>query len=223
MVTSRVHAAARSGARPCSSLPNTRATGLVFAAGDPSADFTLVVAPSRPPRVAAPPTSKPAAPRSRGEGGRPGHAPTSTMLKPAPGPAMRRVVRPRRSGVVRNHEARHAEKGRRARDRAQVVGVANAVQDERRLAPAGPRAEVLRRWRAQRGRRHDRDNAAVMNGTGDLLELGRLDAAINFLRLREHLAHHPHLPPGRIVENSRWIEAGSRAKRARTAASPQIF
>jgi len=40
----------------------------------------------------------------------------------------------------------------------------------------------------------------VVHRPGDLLQLCRLDLAVDFFRLREHPAHHPHALPRGMIE-----------------------
>ena len=122
------------------------------------------------------------------------------VLPAALGHPMRRIGGPRRGRCIRNHDARQAEKSRRARDRPEIVRVADAIEHEHRLAPAAPCFQVRRRGRPERRRRHHRDDAPVVHGAGDPFEFGRLDAPINFLGLREHLAHDADLAAGGVVE-----------------------
>lgn len=50
--------------------------------------------------------------------------------------------------VVGNHDPRHAEKCRRARDGAEVVRVADAIKHQDHLAPLRPLADIRRRRHA---------------------------------------------------------------------------
>src|ERR1035438_753145 len=97
---------------------------------------------------------------------------------------------------------------------AEIGGVPYPVEDEQGFAPSSPRRGLPRG--NLRGPFLDNDcyDTPVVDRAGYLLQFGGINASVDFLCRREHLAHDPHLAPGAIVEiqppNGRGIAPESR-------------
>lgn len=111
--------------------------------------------------------------------GQRGDAPDGDGFEAAFGDAVGGVVGARGGRGIGDDQVAHAEKRGGAGERAEVVCVAHAVEDEQRLFLRGPCGE-LARWRGlQLGRIDDGHDAAVVHGAGDFFELGGGHAAID--------------------------------------------
>jgi hypothetical protein len=142
------------------------------------------------------------------EGGQVGHAPDREVLQPALGHAVGGLAGQGGGRMRGYHDVGYAEVGGGTGDGAEVVGVADAIEHDERRAPSGPAGDDLGRGRGQRGRGDDADDAAVVQGAGDLFQLGGRDAAIDLLGGGEGLAQRAEAAAVGHVEEEPLERAG---------------
>ena len=195
--------------RPVSSLPRISAVAVARrsmprAAGERGADDAVGVP-------------------QAGEGGGQASAVEHHMLEPAFGHPIARIRRQCLVGTVGQHDPSEPEKCGAADDRTEIVRVADAVEDQQRLAVLRPRrAASGSRSRSGRGRATattppcntvpaTRASSAAIDLAVGLIAYGRASG---------RMASTSPLSAG--SKNSRSTRPGSRSNRACTAASPQI-
>ncbi len=146
------------------------------------------------------------------------------MLEPAFGHPIARIRRQRLVGTIGQHDPRDAEEGGAADDRTEIVRVADAIEDQQRLAILRPRPGLLPgrdRATAAGGRRRRRRHAVRYPAITREFGADRLHGRVLGAGERSGRAES-NSSSERGLEEQPLDPAGIALEQARTAASPQI-
>ena len=130
------------------------------------------------------------------------------MIEPAFGHAIARIRRQRLLGAVGEQHPLDREKGGAAGDGAEIVRVADAVEDQHRLSVPGPAGRRRRVERGERPRPGDRGDAAMQQGAGDARQFGCLQFAVGFAGAGEQRTKPADLAAQTGIEEQPFDTAG---------------